>query len=316
MIYLVAFHSNPLAINAGFHDAVFQFLLPMYFFLSGVFFKLYDGFGDFTRRKVNNIIIPAMFFIVIGLLFTLLRSRLTGHVELGSSIALFPFDPAGFNVPIWFLFVLFEVNIIYYLLQKLFRRWVTNVLMILLSVVGYVVAIKGYHLVAYHDIALIATPFFALGAETRRAGLLTSGPTAWVRLFYAAAVLVLLFFFASEINMYDRTYPDYLRLYILPCLAIMALLFLCQYIKHPVPLVSYLGRYSIIVLGTQDIVIKLFKGTLIRFLHDPAAIDSQLVWLITLLVTLALEFPIIMLLKKYAPRLTAQEAFFKPGWKV
>ena len=38
-------------------DRMFQtFRVPMYYFLSGIFFKRYDGFFDFTRKKVNNIL--------------------------------------------------------------------------------------------------------------------------------------------------------------------------------------------------------------------------------------------------------------------
>lgn len=42
--------------------ALKSFRIPMYFFLSGLFFKTYAGFGDFLRRKVNNLLITLLFF--------------------------------------------------------------------------------------------------------------------------------------------------------------------------------------------------------------------------------------------------------------
>ena len=40
------------------NNALQAFRLPMYYFISGIFFKRYGGFADFTRRKVNNILVP------------------------------------------------------------------------------------------------------------------------------------------------------------------------------------------------------------------------------------------------------------------
>jgi len=43
------------------NNALQAFRLPMYYFISGLFFKRYAGFADFTRRKVNNILVPFVF---------------------------------------------------------------------------------------------------------------------------------------------------------------------------------------------------------------------------------------------------------------
>lgn len=53
IILLVAFHINP----EIFGD-ISGFLMMGFFFLSGLFFKIYNGFNDFLRRKINNLIVP------------------------------------------------------------------------------------------------------------------------------------------------------------------------------------------------------------------------------------------------------------------
>ncbi|MBR6078396.1 MAG: acyltransferase family protein [Paludibacteraceae bacterium] len=63
------------------------FRMPLYYFLSGLFFKTYGSFADFTIKKINRLIIPMVFFYAIG--------KALGHL----------------NVPYWFLLSLFEVNI-------------------------------------------------------------------------------------------------------------------------------------------------------------------------------------------------------------
>ena len=38
------------------------FRMPLYFFISGVFFKSYEGLLGFILRKINKLIIPFLFF--------------------------------------------------------------------------------------------------------------------------------------------------------------------------------------------------------------------------------------------------------------
>ena len=40
-----------------------SFRMPLYFFLSGIFFKRYSGIGEFCLKKINNLIVPLLFFL-------------------------------------------------------------------------------------------------------------------------------------------------------------------------------------------------------------------------------------------------------------
>ncbi len=48
-----------------------SFRMPLYFILSGLFFKEYSGFSSFAKRKVNNLIVPFFFFMSHCLFFFL-----------------------------------------------------------------------------------------------------------------------------------------------------------------------------------------------------------------------------------------------------
>ena len=51
-------------------EAVSSFRMPLYFFLSGLFFKEYAGFFDFCKRKINKLLIPfAFFFVTLSCIF-------------------------------------------------------------------------------------------------------------------------------------------------------------------------------------------------------------------------------------------------------
>lgn len=314
IILVVAFHIDTEAFGKPYGFMLQQFRIPMYFFLSGLFFKLYGGFFDFARKKVNNIIIPLILFLIIGTCYYLGKNLLATHFNVGKAFELMPLNPVKNNTPLWFLIVLFEVNIIYYLLQKFLPRWLTIVAALLLSVVGYALVQAGYNLILYLDIALVAMPFFVLGSESRKLGLLEKGPHVVVRIALAVVVAVILFFFSERINMLHRIYPSYFKLYMLPMLSIMTLVFVCQYIKKPVPIISHLGRYSIMVLGTHYFLIGPLRALIGKLM--PSLADALWPFLIVLVLVLAFEFPVIYLLRKYLPRFTAQEEFFYKGWKI
>ena len=151
IILVVAFHIDTTAFGVPYGYMLQQFRIPMYFFLSGLFFKLYDGFFDFARKKINNIIVPLILFLIIGAIYYFCRNLIGSHFSVAKALELMPLNPIKNNTPTWFLVVLFEVNIIYYLLQKFLPRWLTIVAALLLSVVGYAVVQAGYNLILYFD---------------------------------------------------------------------------------------------------------------------------------------------------------------------
>ena len=313
ILLVVVFHLDNDAYGVHTNEMLQSFRIPMYFFLSGLFFKTYDGFVDFTRRKLNNIIIPLVFFMLLSLCYAFVKEFYKSGYSFLQAFSLIP-NPIEYNVPLWFLVVLFEVNIIYYLLQKILPRIAVIVAAILLSAVGYYFATNGHFFFLYLDIAFVAMPFFILGSESRKLGLLEKGPHILVRLAMVVVVVAVLYFFAQTINLYGRTYPSYLRLYVLPCMSILTLMFVCQYIKRPVPVISHCGRYSIVILGTHA----LLAGHVYTFCTSLLPSLSGTAWmnLIMLIIVIAIEYPIIYLFRKYVPRLTAQEPFFYENWKL
>ena len=46
-----------------------SFRMPLYFFLSGIFFKKYSGIQEFGVKKINNLIIPLLFFYAFTYLY-------------------------------------------------------------------------------------------------------------------------------------------------------------------------------------------------------------------------------------------------------
>ena len=97
-----------------FRKWVYSFHMPLFFILSGYFYKSQKyGFTDFFLRKLRTLIIPYFFF---GLLSWFLLSFINSSEFSPHTLNGFLISGAG-NEPIWFLFTLFLVSIIHFLLD-------------------------------------------------------------------------------------------------------------------------------------------------------------------------------------------------------
>ena len=107
------------------HSMLSCFRMPLYFFISGIFFKPYEGLYGFIIRKTNKLIIPFIFFYVSAFLLKYIVWKIapeTFHLPVSWRELLFVFhghDLIKFNPPIWFLLALFNCNILFYLIHDL-----------------------------------------------------------------------------------------------------------------------------------------------------------------------------------------------------
>ena len=308
---------NYLAPNLN--NALQAFRLPMYYFISGIFFKLYEGFADFTRRKVNNILVPFVFFIVLNFVMkcteALFRHLIGADpIEVNPVILVEPFILRTWlwTTPIWFLLSLFWVNILFYALQRFIKPlWALLLVTVVLSVAGYVMAVYKIQLPLMMDTSLVALPYFVLGWGINRMGLLQ--PSRWDKwgLLALAIAFIPIYLFSDFLNLHYQVLPQYWKLYLLPFLAILTFLWACKPLPR-VPLLCHYGRYSLIILGTHPLFFLHTRFVLIHYGFEPGVQLTLIVFAVTML----LELPMIWILKTCFPRFVAQKPFFKPGWKL
>ena len=298
-----------------------SFRIPMYYFISGIFFKTYNGFSDFSRKKVNNIMVPLVFFYLAAFAFHWLGQYLPpaqhfyGPFEWSSIFDPFVKRAWPNNVPLWFLLSLFEVNIIYYLLQKYApnRHWVW-IGSFLLSLIGYYVATHHLRVLQLVDTALIGLPYFILGSEVNRNNLLQPSrydKWGWIGLL---AFILILRPFAQEINILHQHLPNYLYLYLVPATAISLLLLTCKRLPY-IPVINYIGRYSLVVLCTHYPLVRPFHRFMIAACR-PYPIGDLTVSLMAVLSLLCFELLLIALLTRLLPYFTAQKELFTTGWHL
>ena len=127
--------------------------------------------SEYLINKINKLIIPFIFFFVIGIIVELIMVQYE-YVFKGidysvSNIRSYIFDiPFGervtFNLALWFILCLFEVNIIFYFIHKFFKNniFILAAVSLLFSFLGY---IAGNPLIMFLDSAFSVTLFFFSG---------------------------------------------------------------------------------------------------------------------------------------------------------
>ncbi len=315
ILLVMWWHVKELYSNRGLTDrnlplyAANYFRMPLYFLLSGVFFKTYGGYLDFLTRKTNKLFVPFAVFALLSLAYTLLwPGKLPPHRTLESH---YPF------VTIWFLWCLFLMNNLFYLFTRL-SRGQTPVLyagVVLAGIIGYCSG-KNHIEVLHLQSALTAMPFFVLGhALARHTGFLRARRCWWEALTAVSAsallYLMTLHFGKAGIFYVHNTYEVPLwALYLGGLLGVCAVLSAARLVVR-VPVVSYLGRYSIVVLITHYPIIYLFPRhwsvILYRGFGSWCAVEE-------LLLLICVEVPVIALCTHYLPWIFAQKDLIKPKY--
>ena len=294
--------------NYPLNEVFDQMRMPLYFILSGLFFKDYaGGFREFLLRKVNRILIPYLFFITLYRIVPWLIQRFT-------SLSTIYEDTSDAWGPLWFLRCLFFMNVIfalaYYLIRRVFpSNTLTQDLLLGSCMLG--IGIAGYYSGNLHvnfGTAMTCMPLFWSGYFLNRKLHLLQRRIPWWLALSSAIVLfaVLHYLYVGENFFYCNDYNSPLPLlYFSGFFGTFAVLMLSRVIKW-LPIISYIGRYSIIVLCTH---MGVMMGVIAALNLLPGDWDEvgTLQSLTVLALTIAICMFLCWLLSKYLPWFTAQK---------
>lgn len=316
MVHISAFYTYELPAS----DFFKAFRMPLYFFLSGCFFKAYEGFGGFLKRKVNKLLIPFFFFYF-------LTSVGVPHVQvhlLGINTSLLHMDKifTAFlsesypNQPIWFLLCLFEDSILFYLLYLLSQKFEehSNLIIcigsLLIGFLGITLGLMRIDLPANIDSALSAMPFFAGGYFVfRKTDILK--PNKYDKFLPIFIVLAFVFvaIFCTYYSFLTNSFSVKAAIVVYPCgmLGTYGVVMLAKLLKK-LPLISYFGRYSIMILVTHIEVLNLYAGILE---HSGLKLPVGYIFTINLILTMLSYVIIIPFMRKFMPHVTAQKDVIK-----
>lgn len=242
-------------------DTLSMFRMPLYFFLSGLFFKTYEGFGSFLKRKINKLLIPFLFWHVLFVVSVPFVSKTeTFSLHLFWDYLLPGGDPH--NTALWFLHCLFVLNIVFYLLVLVcgkisndrMRAAISCLNVIAIGCCGFVLSRYGIHLPIKLETVFTAMPFFAIGYAIGcdRSILTNNRYDRWLIPVAVLCFCLTVLFATGETGYRFNTYSNLsvFQIYGGGITGIVFILFLSKKLVS-LPLISYIGKYSIMLLVTH-----------------------------------------------------------------
>lgn len=287
--------------------------MPLYFCLSGMFFKTYGTFSNFLVKKIDKLLIPFIAWYFISYSIYYVRVMFLGHPDHVFRITDLFLANEFYNGSIWFLLSLFWINLLYYCINKVSDKELIKILLVVsVSAIGWIWSYLGLQNYIYIGTSLTSLPFFYLGTTFIRSGLITNEYNKRRDLIISLICIgvILIFIYLPEnyvkmtfyLNRLEQGNP--FMLYPLALSLVIMTLILCKYIRK-VPFVSYLGRFSIIVLLTHGLVRNLVTRSVEHFSGiELASTTSHLILFSVAIVSILLIIP---LCKRYIPRICAQK---------
>lgn len=171
-ICLVVFNhtSEHLGIEYPCPEIIYSLQMPVFYIVSGMFFKPYTSLKDFAVRKINQLLVPFVFFLFFT---SLLPLSLHHHWSVWESLYNFYNHGPAYNWAIWFLLSLFEVFFLFYAITALCGALFCGNLKVRVAavmVLSFMIGIGGlllsYNNIKFHlffDTSMTAMPMFASG---------------------------------------------------------------------------------------------------------------------------------------------------------
>ena len=294
------------------------FRMPLYFFLSGLFFKEYEGFLGFLIRKINKLFIPFCFFYITTSFFlpnilhfcgiTVSHTESLGIQGLWSFITIEKLA----NGPLWFLWCLFIVNIFFYLCVIIVKKksassvWQATLLALFCFTVGILNSLfiaSHINLLGFADSAMAALPFFSVGYIFNKFTDILR-PNTWDKFLPVLIIIcfVLTFFLGGRCSyMHNIFWINPIAQYLCGITGTLFVIFSAKMIRD-LPFISYWGRYSIMILVSHQLLLQVLSP-LFRKAHLPIPVA-----IVVLLGVVMFSYQILIpLMKKYLPHVTAQK---------
>lgn len=289
--------------------------MPLYFMLSGLFFKDYGGIKCLCIKKINKILIPFLFFYLLGYAAFYLIKWLKPELLITESRGILDlFDNRQFfNGPIWFLLTLFWCNLIFCALTSVVKNNSEYFIFVCaIGLVGWYLGNEGVFIPLFIDVAMTSLPFFTMGYFLKKTNILYPNKfDKFNLLFFAALWLISILI---ENTMHQRMSLHYNIIegwstYLLAFTSVMSVIILCKMINH-LPFISYIGRYSIVLLCIHHMI---YRPLMVLITHYPHFSFNGFTVAFTTLILSALCIPIFI---KWIPWFVAQKDLIHISKKI
>lgn len=211
--------------------------MPLYFVLSGLFFKDYGSLLNFIIKKSNKILIPFLFFYFTGYIIFYAVKEYLPSLLLTDAKGIFDIfnNRQFFNGPIWFLLCLYWCNILFCCISLYINKdWLRIGISIIIGGIGYWLGDNKIFIPMFLDVAFTSFPFFVFGFYLKKTKILISNRYDNYNMLFAIILWGISFVMTRTFNY--KFHPHYneiygLATYAISVFSVLSILFLCKAIK-------------------------------------------------------------------------------------
>ncbi len=294
-------------------------IMPLFFALSGLFFKSEEPLGKMVMGKINRIMVPfAFFYLSAYALFYVMKYfmpelLITEAKGVGDLFV----QKRMFNDPIWYLLAVFWCFIYYGITEKIIgsitrnpasKTAITSLVIVAMTLWGNILGDNSGFLPMHMDVALSAMPFFYLGVLLKGRSFILHRGGLWRNIvlggvFYLVALVISLNF-NIRLVMSNNITSSYM-IYPMAIASIVSMIFFSKAIGYIRP-INYLGQNTMLILCLHQMVYRPLQVILamqpLEFLQSPYIIAS---------LTIGICCLFIPLFKRWAPQLIGEKDLFR-----
>jgi len=296
-----------------------SFMLPPFFFISGLLFSEEYSFRTFLIKNVNRLLIPFLSFYLISAVimpfllqwaFDMNFESVTGWRALWAFVW-----PGEYpNIPLWFLWCLFLMNLLFWVIRRLCFCLFPDSYGFAVALICICLSLTGICVDRYLgiDVACIVKTFkyifyFCSGFLLKRSlNDVLSPAVGWRKVLLLVVTFVAALIPAVSYR-YDSLLVQVLAFWLSGLAGSVFLLLLCS-LKGHMPVISYLGENSIVIVLTHGLLVRAMTYGVIRLTDCIGPYFALiLIWLSMILVYMLL----IPLIRFCLPHFTAYKSLLR-----
>ena len=269
ILLVILYHTTEhiMDLSPAIRDMLRATRMPLYYTIAGLFVSIKSP-RIFLNKKINRLIIPFCFFILLGNLVSYIKSVIeeTGFTYFSPLYYVITSDPEGkfINSPVWFLFSLFDVYLIFMLIEKIsnycgnYKTTIKVILSLFAGFCGIRCNRMGIDLPFFLDSSLTATPFLIFGhLIMSKTNIFKNDFNNRIYLSLSILLIVIALFTAhGDIDYRLNNFKTSIfHIYVPAFCGVIGILMLTKSIGT-IPVITKIGRYSIVYLGTHYLFFK------------------------------------------------------------
>lgn len=283
MLFVIFWHT--INIHSPWSDG---WVMPLFFVIMGMFYRQQDSLKKLLVKKTNTLIIPLLICSIPALFFSLCKNGILETFIIISN----PYR--NINGTSWFLICMFECYILYWVINRFWKKWKTRfIICIIVSIVGFYSSkmhVMGHRFVLpfYMSTSLTCLAFIDIGQILVKYLYMLNGgggKILWKILVIALFIFEILFLCPKPLEMIWNNYKvGYIQFWIEGVLGSVVAIILCHDGMIVLQPLKFLGKWSLLIL--------LLHGYVYSYLLIPFIGSGFLAFCLTVIFTTFLAYSI------------------------